>query len=214
MGGVTPETLLSGSILVDFEELYQTTEKFAKIINAGKRVHITSKAGTDLSFSIEGRKCLSLNGRIDEVSNSVGIPSGEAATSPVEGTAEGIAIIDGGMHEIGLITEPIVMKVEKGFVTKISGGAEAEQLHELLETSGDENSYNIGEFAFGTNSSSSVAHNIQEYKNKLGTIHLALGNNLNLFGHTQSKTHLDAIMMKPTVIIDNKVILEEGVPLI
>ena len=212
MGGVTPETLLTGSILADYEELFNTTMKYAKLIDDGNAVHVTSSAGTDLKFSIAGRRCLPLNGRIDEVSNSVGIPSGEAATAPVEGTAEGVAVIDGGMHEIGIITEPIVMKIEKGFVVEIEGGAQAGQLRELLQESGDENSYNIAEFAFGTNSASSVTHNIQEYKNKLGTIHLALGNNLNLFGNTKSKTHMDAIMMKPTVTIDGLVVLENGVP--
>ena len=106
------------------------------------------------------------------------------------------------------------MQVHGGYVTEIAGGSEAAQLRELLETSGDANSYNIGEFAFGTNAASAVAHNIQEYKNKLGTIHLALGNNLNLFGHTKSKTHLDAIMMNPTVEIDGKIILNQGVPCI
>jgi len=214
MGGVTPETLLTGSILVDYDELYEITEKYAKVIEEGSMVHISTPAGTDLSFSIYGRKSLSLNGRMDDISNSFGIPSGEAATSPVEGTANGIAVIDGGMHEIGLIQTPIVLKIEDGFVVDISGGAEADQLRTLLRDSGDENSYNIGEFAFGTNSASAVAHNIQEFKNKLGTIHLALGNNLNLFGHTRSKTHLDAIMKDPTVTVDGKIVLDKGVPTI
>ncbi|MCJ7616652.1 MAG: aminopeptidase [Desulfobacterales bacterium] len=212
MGGVTTETLLKGSITADFEELYQLTSKYADIINNGNTVHIISEVGTDLTFSIKGRKALALDGRMDEISKSAGIPSGEAACAPVEGTAEGIAVIDGGMHEIGVIQEPIVLKIKKGNVVEITGGVEANQLRELLETAGDSNSYNIGEFAFGTNPAASILHNVQEFKNKLGTVHLALGNNKNLFGNTFSKTHLDAIILKPTVLIDGKVVIDKGKP--
>ena len=214
MGGVTVETLLTGSITADPEELYQLTAKFAGVLDQGEAVRITSEAGMDLTFSIKGRKALALDGRMDEIGRSAGIPTGEAALAPVEGTAEGVAVIDGAVHEIGLLSEPIVMKVEKGNVTKITGGAEASRLRELLETSGDANSYNIGEFAFGTNPASSVTHNVQEFKNKLGTIHIALGNNKNLFGDTFSKTHLDAIVLKPTVSIDGKTVIEQGTPVI
>jgi leucyl aminopeptidase (aminopeptidase T) len=147
---------------------------------------------------------------LDDVSKSAGIPSGEAACSPVEGTADGVAVIDGGMHEIGLIREPIILKIKNGKVIEIDGGAEANQLSNLLKTTGDSNSYNIGEFAFGTNPAARVTDNIQEYKNKLGTIHLALGNNKNLFGNVYSKTHLDTIILKPTVTIDGTLILDHG----
>ena len=210
MGGITTETLLKGAITANFEELYQLTSKYADILNQGDKVHITSEVGSDLTFSIKGRKALALDGRMDEISKSAGIPSGEAACSPVEDTAEGIAVIDGGMHEIGLIQEPIILKIKKGKVVEITGGVEANQLHELLETAGDSNSYNIAEFAFGTNPAAGVSHNIQEFKNKLGTVHIALGNNKNLFGNTFSKTHLDAIILKPTVSIDGKVVMDKG----
>ncbi len=210
MGGITIETLLKGAITVDYEELYKLTSKYADILKKGNMVHITSEAGTDLTFSIKGRKVLSLNGRMDKISKSAGIPSGEAACSPVEGTAEGVAVIDGGMQEIGETRVPIILKIKSGKVVDITGGIEATQLRELLETSGDENSYNIAEFAFGTNSAASVSHNIQEFKNKLGTIHIALGNNKNLFGNIYSKTHLDAIIMKPTVLIDGERVLNNG----
>jgi len=212
MGGITTETLLKGAITVDYEELYEITSKFTEKMENGNIVHITSEAGTDLKFSIKGRKILALNGRMDDISNSAGVPSGEAACSPEEGTAEGIAVIDGGMHEIGVVKEPIILKIEKGKVADISGATEAKQLKELLENSGDENSYNIGEFAFGTNSAAGVSYNIQEFKNKLGTIHIALGNNKNLFGKVYSKTHLDAIILNPTVLIDGEIILNKGKP--
>ncbi len=210
MGGITTEAMLEGAIAVDFEELYYITAKFARILEKGDKVHITTEAGTDLAFSIKGRKVMALDGRLDEVSKSAGLPSGEAACSPVEGTAEGVAVIDGGMHELGLIREPIILKIKDGKVYEITGGAEAVQLSNLLTTSGDADSYNIAEFAFGSNSAARVSDNIQEFKNRLGTVHLALGNNKNLFGTVYSKTHLDAIIMKPTVIIDDKLILDKG----
>ncbi|GAB4115800.1 MAG: aminopeptidase [Candidatus Caldatribacteriota bacterium] len=212
MAGITIESLLKGAITADFEELHQLTRKFANILSYGNNVYIKSKIGTDLTFSIQGRKVIALDGRIDEVSRSAGIPSGEAACSPVEGTAEGIVVIDGGIHEIGLIQEPVILRIEKGKVIEINGGTEAHQLRELLANSGDSNSYNLAEFAFGTNPAAVISPNIQEFKNKLGTVHLALGNNKNLFGNIFSKIHLDAIIMKPTVEVDNRVVLKDGIP--
>jgi len=55
------------------------------------------------------------------------------------------------MHHIGKCETPIKMSVKNGKVVKIEGGEEAENSKQPIQEKGDENSFNIGEFAIGTN---------------------------------------------------------------
>lgn len=102
------------------------------------------------------------------------------------------------------------MKVKNGFVTAIEGGSEARTLLNLLKTRGDKNSFNLGEFAVGTNPCARISENVSEDKKRLGSIHMALGDNVSLGGHSPSATHIDGIMGYPSLWIDNKQIIDRG----
>jgi leucyl aminopeptidase (aminopeptidase T) len=61
-------------------------------------------------------------------------PNIECSSSPIEGTSEGVIIVDASIpyYGIGLVSEPIRFDVSKGRVTKISGGYQADFLDQLL----------------------------------------------------------------------------------
>ncbi len=84
----------------------------------------------------------------------------------------------------------------------------------ILKTRGDKNSFNIGEFAVGTNPSARISSNVSEDKKRLGSIHIALGDNLTLSGKTRSATHIDGVMGSPSLWVDNKQIIDHGALLI
>jgi leucyl aminopeptidase (aminopeptidase T) len=56
--------------------------------------------------------------------------------------------------------------------------------------------------------------NLAEDKKLLGTVHFALGDNRSLGGEVESSVHLDGLMLKPTVIADQEVVVENGKVLI
>jgi len=209
MPDITIETLTNGAATADYNEVGRITAAVAKILTKGSSVHITSDAGTDLKFSIKGRKALELAGFFKPRSIAC-FPDGECPVAPLEKTANGTLVIDSSVHQIGRVEKPVVMKVKNGFVTAIEGGSEAQALLNILKTRGDKNSFNLGEFAVGTNPCARISENVSEDKKRLGSIHMALGDNVSLGGHSPSATHIDGIMGYPSLWIDNKQIIDCG----
>ena len=66
------------------------------------------------------------------------------------------------------------------------------------------------EFALGTNPNCLLVPKSREVKKKLGTCHVAVGDNLSLGGNVDASLHLDMIMLRPTVWVDEKPILVDG----
>jgi leucyl aminopeptidase (aminopeptidase T) len=206
---ITIETLTQGAATADYEEVGRITAQVAKILTGGSEVHIISDYGTDLMFSISGRRAVELAG-VFKPGSLACFPDGEAPMAPVEGTANGKLVIDSSIHQIGRVKEPVTMIVEGGVVTKMEGGQEAEILLGILKKHGDQNSFNIGEFAVGTNPQARISSNVSEDKKRLGSIHIALGDNLTLGGRTRSATHIDGVMGFPSLWVDKKQIIDHG----
>jgi len=213
MGGVNSDMLTHGAATADYAEVNRITNRFTKILTRGEGVRVTSGQGTDITFSIKGRKGLPLAG-IFHPGTIACFPDGEAACAPVEGTAQGLIAVDASMHHVGRCQSPIRLTVKDGRVVRIEGKEEAELLRKVIETRGDDNSYNIAEFAIGTNPEARCIGNPQEDKKTFGSIHIALGDNLSMGGSTYSRTHLDGLILKPTVYVDDKMIIDNGRPVI
>jgi len=58
------------------------------VMTGAKRVRVRTPAGTDLTMSVDGRGAVALTGRVGGPGTFAAMPDGEAAISPVEGTAE------------------------------------------------------------------------------------------------------------------------------
>lgn len=206
--GITEEMMLSDLMKVDYQELRRVTELVAERLSNGEVVHLTSEAGTDLRFSIKGRSAMALAGGT-RPGHFGGARSGEAALAPVEGTAEGVIIIEHSMDNIGRLDIPIRLKIVRGRVTDIQGGLAAEHLQRLLAES-DEQAANLAEFAIGTNPNARLSGNLAEDKKVKGSVHVALGDNVSLGGLVKSNLHLDGMILRPTVKVDGKPIVKEG----
>jgi leucyl aminopeptidase (aminopeptidase T) len=69
---------------------------------------------------------------------------------------------------------------------------------------------NIAELGIGTNHEASVSGNILEDEKVMGTIHVAFGNNISMGGTCNVGIHIDGVVTKPTVFIDQKKIMDNG----
>jgi len=209
MGGVNSDMLTHGAATADYNEIHHITSRLIEVMSKGSTARVTSTRGTDIIFSIKGRKGHPLDA-IFRPGTIACFPDGEAAWAPVEGTAQGLLIVDTSMHHIGKCHSPIRLAVKDGRVVSIEGENEAEQLKKLLEDKGDDNSYNIGEFAIGTNPKARCTGNPQEDKKTLGSVHIAIGDNRSLGGSISSRTHLDGVILRPTVYINDKIVVDNG----
>lgn len=210
MPGITEEMLTAGGMTADYRRVSELSQKLALLMDKADKVEITTPAGTNLTMSLKGRKAGADDGIYTERGSWGNLPAGEAYIAPVEESVEGVAIIDGSMAPMGLLSKPVELTIRAGKVVKIKDGREAIALKKLLEDLQDPNAYMVGEFAIGTNEKAHLTGNTLEDEKVLKTIHIALGMNLDMGGKIDSKTHNDGIILNPTVKFDGKVIMQNG----
>jgi aminopeptidase len=207
--GITKEIMIRG-LNADYKKIDALSMKLMGIINKGRNIRVTTPIGTDISFSIKDRKSIASKGLHHKKGESGNLPTGETFLAPVEGTANGVFIIDGSMAGLGLVKNSgLRIEVKNGFAANITGGVMAGKLSKMLDAVG-KNARNIAEFGIGTNDSAKLSGIILEDEKVLGTVHIALGNNISMGGRVNVPIHLDGVMKKPTVYIDNKILMKNG----
>jgi len=210
MPGILRETMIR-CLAADYYAIAERTKRLTEILTAGARIRVTSEAGTDIVLPIHGIKAIASTGLIHERGASGNLPSGEAYMMPVEGASEGVFVVDGSMSGIGNLAgkKPITIRVAAGAAVDIRGGAGARKLREKLEPLGTK-AFNVAEFGMGTNDAARITGSILEDEKILGTIHIALGNNMSMGGTVDVPVHLDGIVKAPTVELDGRIIMERG----
>ncbi|ESU33284.1 leucyl aminopeptidase [Bacillus sp. 17376] len=205
MPGITEDMFLEGAISADYSKVKDLTESVTELLTAGKTVRI-EKDGYVLSFSIAGRNAIPSTGLYLIPGESGNLPSGEAYIAPVEGTASGRILIDGSVAGIGRLDSPLLLTIENGRIVEAKGEAGAK----LLEILGDGDGRLLGEFGIGTNDKARITGVVLEDEKVYGTIHVAFGSN-NTFGGTLSAgVHIDGVVKKPNIYIDDQMIMENG----
>jgi aminopeptidase len=207
--GITKEVMIRG-LNADYKKISRLSIKLKKILEKGREIRVTAPAGTDISFRIEGRTAIASKGLFHKKGESGNLPTGETFLAPVEGTSNGVFVVDGSMAGLGLVKgSKIRIEVKDGFATRISGGATAKKLSRMLDSVG-KNARNIAEFGIGTNDSVKLSGILLEDEKVMGTVHIALGNNISMGGSVNVPIHLDGVIKEPTVSMDGKVIMRSG----
>ncbi|HHX95056.1 MAG TPA: aminopeptidase [Clostridia bacterium] len=208
MPDITVE-MMSRTLSGSYADIADRCCRFADMITAAEEAHITTPAGTDLHLKLTGRKGLPDTGLVHSPGEFSNLPAGEAYIAPLEGTASGRLVVDGSMAGIGRLETPIVMTVEKGFVTEITGGSDAVKLNELMDRYGHD-ARNIAELGIGLNERAQLSGSPLEDEKVLGTVHIGIGDNSTFGGKVSVPSHLDGIMLKPTLTLDGKTVIEGG----
>lgn len=208
MPGVTKETL-KRCVGIDYIELKKIHDKLHKLMKKVKKIRITTKKGTDISFSIYNNKVVYTTS-MSKKGDFHNIPMGEVYVSPKEGTTEGVYIVDASQAGVGKIKKDIKITVKKGYASDFDGYGEAKKLYNMLMKIKNKGAFNIAEFGIGTNPKAKIVGDILEDEKVRGTCHIALGNNYSFGGKVNVPIHLDGIMKKPTIYFDKKIIMKEG----
>lgn len=206
---ITEDTMIRGAVTVDYYQMREVANRVAKRMNEANTVRVTTPAGTDITMSLAGRKSLVLAGFAQEPGQLGGLVTGEVAMAPVEGTANGVMVNPFSIDAIGVIHDPFHLKVVDGKVQEVSGGLEAHKLRDVFARQ-DENATNIAEFAIGVNPEARIIGIMNEDKRRLGTVHIAIGDNMTLGGKVYSNIHYDILFFEPTVQLDDKIVVEKG----
>ncbi len=209
MPGITREVMIR-TMKADYSAIAARTRKLSAILDKAKTARILTPAGTDISIPIDGITAISSTGLVTEPGSYGNLPSGESFLMPEEGKAEGVFVVDASFAAIGKIEEqPIRITVKNGYAVKIEGGKEAAKLREMLESFGKKGR-NLAELGIGTNDAAQITGEILEDEKVMGTVHLALGNNISMGGTCNVGIHVDGVMLAPTVEIDGETIMRNG----
>lgn len=207
----TEEMMIRGGIEGDFEALKPICIGMARGMAGAEKIVLTSPSGTHLEYSARGRRgnhlyCMVENGQFST------LPTVEANVSPLEGTANGIIVADGSIPYIGIgvLEEPVTLRVENGRVVDISGGRQAKMLADDLRAKNDPNVYNIAEHGVGLNPKCSFCGFMLEDEGVFGSCHIGIGTSITLGGNVKASCHYDVIMKNGTIVADGKTLMENG----
>jgi leucyl aminopeptidase (aminopeptidase T) len=193
----------------DYRALNRLGHHIADIFTAGETVQLTCPNGTDLKAGIRGRLGRSIAGFPFPMGAGTGcaFPDGEAHVCPEEGTGEGRIVFDLTAHSTGLLEEPIVLTVEKGFVTNIEGGRGAQIWRDLLNRFYDPNNFNCpAEIAIGLNPRVTPTGVMRTDKKKYGAVHIGIGDTIALGGTCHARLRLEGVIDKPEVTVDGQLL--------
>ncbi len=209
MTDFTEEMMIRGGLEADFEELKPICKKVAEAFADGNRIKLTTPAGTDFEADISGRRGNALYGIVEPGEFSTA-PTVEANVSPVEGSAHGRLVVNASIPYIGIgvITEPVIVDIENGFITRVEGGLQAEMLRRDLESHKEKSAFNIAELGVGLNPKCRMCGKMLEDEGVVSTCHIGIGTNITLGGHTKAPIHYDLLVWEPKVEVDGRLVLE------
>lgn len=215
MSNVTEDMLLRGAARADYGIVRDISLRTREALNQGTTIHVTSPGGTDVTFDTTGRPFWGYYSKFEEGSTVTVFPGGEVNTTPNEDSGNGRIVFDVFLMEIGALTEPVAWDLEDGRIVRVSGGAQARQFEEILESRGDEFSRYIGELSVGTNYAARTIGSALEDKEVYGRVHIACGTGVSAADNSwkaryQSSLHLDGVMSRPTVTADGVTVVEDG----
>ncbi len=222
------------TVPIDYVKLRKDCAKVENSFKNAKNVHVQTDLGTDIMVDVEGREAKNDDGDFREPGKGGNLPAGEVFISPKLGESNGVIVFDGSitLDETLVLKKTVKITVEKGHVTKIEGGKEADQLRDYVHNAGEhpyqmvqkgemaidkakeysKNATNLGELGMGLNPKAKIIGNVLEDEKVLGTVHFAIGSNYDQ--DALALIHSDCIVKNPTIIIDQKTIMKKGKMLI
>ncbi|MCE5296863.1 MAG: aminopeptidase [Euryarchaeota archaeon] len=210
------------SVTIDYAELRKNAKNLKEKVDSGKEVRVTSPGGTDVKFSIAGRKGHYDDGDFTLPGSGGNLPTGEVYMSPANGTTEGVIVFDGTVDLDSSAERPDVpvrVRFDRGYVAEVTGKETAKKFGDLLERSAaqarerglkdeERNTRHLGELGIGLNPNARMSCNILEDEKVGGTVHFAIGMNLENDAH--ALIHLDCLVLRPDVYIDGEQVMREG----
>ena len=198
-----------GGARADYDALFEEGQRLAELWRPAERIHVTTPNGTDITADIKGEDVIVECGFATEPGQEAAFSDGEVSQMPSAGSAEGVLVIDGPMAYYGMPARPVTLRVKGGKIVEIEGDTtQAVGLRGVIEKVG--NADNLAEFGIGLNPLSRRNGHFQEEKKARGNVHAALGDNQFYGGDIQSAVHIDMVMYRPTVTLDERVIVADG----
>lgn len=193
-----------------------------------KNIRVTSKAGTDFTYSRGEYPVMYQYGMADEPGRFDHWGVGLIHTFPNEGSSRGKVVIMPGdiviLPYCRYVVDPIHLDIEDGHVVSIGGGVDATLMREWLkrgeEFAGDKDPYAVSHLGWGLNPQcrwdAIALYGDAPERHRAsarcfpGNFLFSTGPNSQGGGKRTTRGHYDVPMRECTVELDGKVVVEEG----
>lgn len=202
MPRVQAVSFTKGALTADYNEVKKLCEKMHAAIRDKTILRIRSQKGTDVTMEIGRHRFDKDTGVLHNKGDFGNLPAGEVDTAPNERTTNGRIVFD-FFSDFGKNVE---ITVQDGYVQSVKNSSELEKVFSEL----GKKAKNIAEIGIGCNPKALLIKNVLEYEKILGTIHIALGNNMSYGGRIDVPFHEDGVILEPTLIADGKVLIQNG----
>ncbi|MFA5074975.1 MAG: hypothetical protein WC436_02620 [Candidatus Babeliales bacterium] len=207
------EQLASPALDANFVEQAEIAHKIKKILDKGEIVKIKTDKGTDLNLLIKGRNANFCPGFCALPGMLGSPPDIETNVAPIENKSNGVLIVDGSIpcKELGLIKKDIKVIIKNGSIEDmICDGSQAELLKNIFARQNNLKTKILAEFGIGLNPKAKLCGRMLEDEGCLGTIHFGFGSNSTIGGLNEVSFHLDFVIKRATVLIDDFLLIKDG----
>lgn len=207
---------------IDYPLLQKRCATLCSAMTGAESIRVTAPGGTDILVPVAGREPMSDDGNFTSGGSGGNIPAGEVFISPLPGKSEGVIVFDGSISLTGgdmLVSSPVRVVFQNGFVTDISGGKEADLLAASIRDGEDKatefgktgklspeeadsyrkNARSLGELGIGLNPAAEIRGNMLEDEKAFHTCHFAIGSNYD--NDAEAMIHLDCLVKNPTITV-------------
>jgi len=224
------ESLIRCMLTTDVHALRREADQIAALFTQSDTCRITSQEGTDIEFDIRGLSGTPSDGFLwdpdkgEWKSSWAIVPPAQPGITLPKGSGDGVIAVDGFLlyepaydHETP--TSPVFLTIEKGRLVKVEGHPlyAGRLRHWLASLPDDSGTYGPIHFNLGTNPRAMMTQHL-EFERIRGTIDFGFGDNSMLaplsgeqFETVKSDVHWDLLIMRPTLTLDGKVVVENGI---
>ena len=205
-------------INLDYTELQQQAEALRAKLASGGDVHVTHPNGTDMKFSIAGRKVVSSDGLISDADRkadgaalAVYLPAGEVMTSAVRGSANGKLVQATNFYRDKPV-DNLVMEFKDGKLVSMTGSgagfADLKAEYDAITVAGKDE---FGAFDLGINPNIRLPAEAKVGNwVPAGMVTLGFGNDLWAGGTNNAPYAQDVHLAGATVTVDGATLVDKG----
>ena len=217
---IEPPELLAR--MLPSKELREKVEAAGEMLEKAKVLKVTSPHGTDITYKLNTYPTITEYACTDEPGRWDHWPSGFVFSGGDDDGVDGTFVVATGdilLPQNIYVNEPITYTVEKGIVTDIRGGHEAELVKSYMASFNDERGFGMSHIGWGMNPDANW-HGLSpglfpggigmEPRSYLGNVLFSTGPNNELGGSNDTACHLDIPLRGCSLFLDDEPIVLDG----
>jgi 2,5-dihydroxypyridine 5,6-dioxygenase len=198
---------------VNIQKVLEFQQELQRITKKAKQMRYTTPAGTNITFENDPNRPVLVEGDVSGPGEYMLL--GQVDWAPREETVNGTIVFDGSVNppdQLGLLKNPVKLEVKNGVVIRAFGSEEASVYWSWLLSLKDQNMYKIAHISYGCNPGAKLTGNVLEDERIWGCLEWGIGNQSDTFAAkgTRAMSHSDGITLRPTLIADDELLIDDG----